>query len=556
MPGARPRRRAPPRSTLETPLDDPTLALADRRQRGFLGFVERVGNVLPDPVMIFVWLIGLLMVLSAVGAGLGWSASLVYPGATAPPFGELAGGVLTYRAQSLFAEPNVARLLTEAPRTLTGFAPLGLILLIMFGAGVAERVGLFSALIRRSLRNAPRVLLTPAVCLIGMVSHHASDAGYVVFIPLAALLYAAAGRHPLAGLAAAFAAVSGGHAGNLTPGQGDVLLFGFTQEAARIIDPAWTMNPLGNWWFIVAVVVVFTPVIWFLTDRVIEPRLGRWDGGADGSLPGELAKSEVTSAERRGLAWAGLAALAVVGGIVALCLWPGYTPLIDEAARGPARLQPFYTALIAAVFVLFLACGIAFGVATGVVKSSRDVIAHMIEGVRSLAPYIVFALFAAHFIAMFNWSRLGPIAAINGAEALQAIHLPAPVLLVSVLLFSSFLDLFIGSASAKWSALAPVVVPMFMLLGISPEMTQAAYRMGDSFTNIMTPLMSYFPLVLVYCRRWDASFGVGSLLALMLPYALSFAVAGIAMTAGWVFLDLPLGPGAAVHYTPPGGLLR
>jgi aminobenzoyl-glutamate transport protein len=513
VPGARPRRRAPPRSTLETPLDDPTLALADRRQRGFLGFVERVGNVLPDPVMIFVWLIGLLMVLSAVGAGLGWSASLVYPGATAPPFGELAGGVLTYRAQSLFAEPNVARLLTEAPRTLTGFAPLGLILLIMFGAGVAERVGLFSALIRRSLRNAPRVLLTPAVCLIGMVSHHASDAGYVVFIPLAALLYAAAGRHPLAGLAAAFAAVSGGHAGNLTPGQGDVLLFGFTQEAARIIDPAWTMNPLGNWWFIVAVVVVFTPVIWFLTDRVIEPRLGRWDGGADGSLPGELAKSEVTSAERRGLAWAGLAALAVVGGIVALCLWPGYTPLIDEAARGPARLQPFYTALIA-------------------------------------------ALFAAHFIAMFNWSRLGPIAAINGAEALQAIHLPAPVLLVSVLLFSSFLDLFIGSASAKWSALAPVVVPMFMLLGISPEMTQAAYRMGDSFTNIMTPLMSYFPLVLVYCRRWDASFGVGSLLALMLPYALSFAVAGIAMTAGWVFLDLPLGPGAAVHYTPPGGLLR
>jgi aminobenzoyl-glutamate transport protein len=188
------------------------------------------------------------------------------------------------------------------------------------------------------------------------------------------------------------------------------------------------------------------------------------------------------------------------------------------------------------------------------VKSSRDVIERMIEGVRSLAPYIVFALFAAHFIAMFNWSRLGPIAAINGAEVLRSMSLPAPLLLVSVLLFSSFLDLFIGSASAKWSALAPVVVPMFMLLGISPEMTTAAYRMGDSFTNIMTPLMSYFPLVLVYCRRWDPSFGVGSLLSMMLPYALAFAATGMLMTAGWVLLDLPLGPGAGVNYSPAGGL--
>lgn len=528
---------------------------ADTRQRGFLGTVERIGNFLPDPIMIFVWLIGLLMILSAVGAAFGWSASLAYPGAAAPPYAELADGVLTYRAQSLFAEDNVARLLTEAPRTLTGFAPLGLILLVMFGAGVAERVGLFSALIRRSLRGAPRAILTPVICVIGMVSHHASDVGYVVFIPLAAVLYAAAGRHPLVGLAAAFAAVSGGHAGNVTPGQLDVLLFGFTQEAARIIDPAWTMNPLGNWWFILAIVVVFTPIIWFLTDRVIEPRLGRWGGQADEALQAELAKSAVTPEERRGLAWAGRVALAVVAGFTALCLWPGYTPLINDAAIGPARLQPFYSALITGVFVLFLASGVAFGIATGVVRSSRDVIERMIEGVRSMAPYIVFALFAAHFVAMFNWSRLGPIAAINGAEMLQAISLPAPVLLVSVLLFSSFLDLFIGSASAKWSALAPVVVPMFMLLGISPEMTQAAYRMGDSFTNIMTPLMSYFPLVLVYCRRWDPSFGVGSLLALMLPFALSFAAAGVVMTAGWVFFDLPLGPGASVHYAPPGELL-
>ncbi len=528
---------------------------AIQRQRGFLGFVEKVGNFLPDPIMIFVWLIGLLMILSAIGTALGWSASLAYPGETAPQYSTLENGVLTYRAESLFSEVNIARLLTEMPRTLTGFAPLGLVLLVMFGAGVAERVGLFSALIRASLRDAPKVILTPLVCIIGMTSHHASDAAYVVFIPLAGLLYAAVGRHPLVGVAAAFAAVSGGYAGNITPGQIDVLLFGFTQEAARIIDPDWVMNPLGNWWFILAIVVLFTPIIWFVTDRVVEPRLGKWGGTSDDSVKAELAKSEVTPLEKRGLAWAGVVALAVVALFAALCLWPGYTPLIDETATGPSQLQPFYTALIVAFMMLFLFCGIAFGVATGVVKSPKDVIDRMIDGIRSMAPYIVFALFAAHFVAMFNWSRLGPIAAINGAEILQAIDLPAPVLLVSVLVFSSFLDLFIGSASAKWSALAPVVVPMFMLLGISPEMTTAAYRMGDSFTNIMTPLMAYFPLILVFCRRWDPTFGVGSLLALMLPYALCFAVFGIAMTAGWVFLDLPLGPGAGVHYTPRGGLL-
>ena len=424
-------------------MTQPNAAPSDDRTKGFLGAVERLGNLLPDPVMIFVWLIAGLMVLSALATGLGWQASLAYTGETAPPFGDLDKGRLTFTAQSLFSEENIARLLTEMPRTLSGFAPLGQVLVIVYGAAVAERVGLFSALIRASLRDAPRVVLTPLVAVIGMTSHHASDAAYVVFIPLAGLLYAAVGRHPLVGIAAAFAAVSGGFAGNISPGQTDVLLFGFTQEAARIIDPTWTMNPLGNWWFILAIVVVFTPIIWFVTDRVIEPRLGAWAGTADDALKAEVARSGLTDAERRGLRWAGLAALAVVAAFAALALWPGYTPLIDETKSGPAQLQPFYTALIAG----------------------------------------------------------------------------------------------------------------FMLLGISPEMTTAAYRMGDSYTNIMTPLMSYFPLVLAFCRRWSPATGVGSLLSMMLPYALCFMAAGIAMTLGWTYFDLPLGPHATVHYTPPAGLL-
>ncbi len=524
-----------------------------RRQRGFLGFVERAGNMLPEPTMIFVYLIVALMFISAIGDWAGWSASLPYTGDEAPTGATLENGVLSYTATSLFSEANIGRLLVDMPRTMSGFAPLGLILVIMLGAAVAERSGMFSALIRASLANAPRAILTPIVAIIGMVSHHASDAAYVVFIPLAAIVYAAAGRHPVAGLAAAFAAVSGGYAGNVTPGQIDVLLFGFTQEAARIVEPGWTMNPVGNWWFILSIVIVFTPAVWFITDKVVEPRLGKWGGGADAEIEAELARSEVTTDERRGLRHAGLAALAVVALYAILTLAPGYTPLINEKAVGTAQLQPFYGALIAGFFLMFVSCGIAFGSATGSIKSADDVTRMMREGIASLAPYIVFVFFAAHFVAMFNWSNVGPIIAINGAEALQGFALPAPILLVSVLLLSSFLDLFIGSASAKWSALAPVVVPMFMLLGISPEMTTAAYRMGDSYTNIMTPLMSYFPLILAFARRWDGSFGVGSLLALMLPYALTFMALGISMVIAWVALDLPLGPGAGVFYAPPTG---
>ena len=527
-----------------------------RRQSGFLGFIERVGNLLPDPTIIFIYLIFVLMLVSALGEALGWSASLAYPGEKAPEFATLENGVLTYTASNLFSETNIARLLTEMPRTFAGFAPLGLVLTIMMGAAVAERSGMFSALIRLSLRNARKSLLTPIVAVVGMVSHHASDAAYVVFIPLAAIIFAVAGRHPLAGLAAAFAAVSGGYAGNLMPGQIDVLLFGFTQEAARIVDPGWTMNPLGNWYFIAAIVALFTPIVWFVTDRIIEPRLGTWNGIVDAELRADLDKSEVTPDERRGLRRAGLVALAMVAGFAALALWPGYTPLINEDAAGTAQLQPLYGALIAFFFALFLLTGATFGRAVGSVKGAADVMAMMQHGVRTMAPYLVFVFFAAHFVAMFNWSGIGPIIAINGAAALSGMELPPSLLLVSVLLLSSGLDLFIGSASAKWSALSPVVVPMFMLLGISPEMTTAAYRMGDSYTNIMTPLMAYFPLILAFSQRWDKTMGVGSLLALMLPYALTFMVVGIAMTVGWVALDLPLGPGAQVFLEAPIGVLR
>ena len=501
-----------------------------------LNGIERIGNKLPDPVFLFLWLIGGLIVLSLVGAGLGWSA-------VNPVTGD------TLAAKSLLAPENLERLIIGMPSTLTDFPPLGIVVTIIYGASVAERSGLFTTAIRAALLNAPKAILTPVIVITGMLSHHASDAAYVVVIPLAAVIFAAVGRHPLAGLAAGFAAVSGGYAGNLFPGAQDALLLGITEPAAHLIDPSYSVNIAGNWFFIVGVVLVFTPIVWFITDRIIEPRLGPWKP-IDGAVATADEKTAITADEKRGLAFAGLTVLAMIALWALITALPG-SPFVDPDAEAAQRFNPLYKSLAAFFALTFFMSGAAFGIGARSVTSHRDLVRMMREGIVQLAPYLVLVFFAAHFVAMFNWSGLGPILAINAAEQLRQINMPAPLLLISVVLVSCFFDLFVGSASAKWSALAPIVVPMFMLLGISPEMTTAAYRMGDSVTNIATPLMSYFPLILTFAQRWDPRFGLGSLMSTMLPYAGAFLVAGLSMVALWVALDLPLGPGVGVHYSAP-----
>ncbi|MBJ7483192.1 AbgT family transporter [Brevundimonas sp.] len=509
--------------------------------KGFLGFVERTGNRLPDPVFLFLWLIVGLMALSIVGAGLGWQA-------VNPVTGD------TLIAQSLLSSENLEKLIIGMPRTLADFPPLGIVITIIYGAAVAERTALFTTAIRGALLNAPKLILTPVVVIVGMVSHHASDASYVVVIPLAAVIFAAAGRHPLAGLAAGFAAVSGGYAGNLFPGASDALILGITEPAAHLIDPSYQVSIAGNWFFIIGVVIVFTPIVWFITDRVIEPRLGRWLPPAGVAPPAQEEREPLTALQKRGLLFAGLALLAMIALWALITALPG-SPFIDPEAEPAQKFNPLYRSLAAFFAVTFFVTGAAFGAGAGTIRSHRDLVRMMGEGIAVLAPYIVLAFFAAHFVAMFNWSGLGPILAVNAAASLRELAMPTPLLLISVVLVSCFFDLFIGSASAKWSALAPIVVPMFMLLGISPEMTTAAYRMGDSVTNIATPLMSYFPLILAFAQRWDPRFGLGSLMATMLPYAGSFLVAGLIMVAAWVALDLPLGPGVGVHYDVPAAAI-
>ncbi|MAY54798.1 MAG: hypothetical protein CMQ37_02920 [Gammaproteobacteria bacterium] len=511
------------------------------RQPGILGWIEHTGNRLPDPAFIFLWLILAIMVISVIAVMMGVSA--VHPTQV-----QADGSPLIISAASLLSPENIQRLLVEMPTTFTHFHPLGYVLVVMLGAGVAERSGLFGTVMSSAVKMAPAALLTPVVALLAMIGNLAADAAYVVLIPLAGVVFAAAGRHPIAGIAAGFAGVSGGFSANLMPGQLDALLFGITEAAVQTLDQSWVMNIAGNWYFIAAMTLIYLPVIWYITDRIIEPRLGPLKGKAVSSTAGTIKNAEepATEAESRGMRRAGLAALAVIGVWLLLCFAPG-TPLINEDG-GPARLQPFYQSLVAGFFILFLACGWAYGSATGTVKSHRDVVTMMSEAMADLSYYLVLAFAAAHFVAMFNWSNLGLIFAINGAGLIQSVNMPMPLLVSFIVLLTGMINLFIGSASSKWALLAPVLVPMLMLLGISPEMATAAYRVGDGATNIITPLMPYFPLILAFCQRWNKEFGLGSLAATMIPYSIWMMITGLILAVIWIWLGLPLGPGAGTEY--------
>ena len=523
-------------------------------QTGLLGWVERAGNRLPDPVFIFLYLILALILVSLL-------ASFAGLGADHPVFKSENGSPLRIVAVSLLASENLERLLVEMPRTFTGFHPLGYVLVVMLGAGVAERAGLLGAAMRAGVSRAPRLLLTPVVVLAAILGNLAADAAYVVLVPLAGVVFAAAGRHPVAGITVAFAGVSGGFSANLLPGQLDALLFGITESAVATLTDNWTMNIAGNWYFIIGMTLVFLPVIWAVNDLFVEPKMGEWTGGTvaggDPSPTGDL--SEV---EWRGLRLAGLAALFIVaiwlmlsvdllalvtGG--ALNLYGNDIPLYREGAEGPAVWTPFYQSLVAGFLLLFLASGTAYGAATGSIRSHRDLVEMTTASMRDLAYYLVLAFAAAHFVAMFNWSNLGLILAVHGATGLEASGLPLPLLLSLMVVFSGLINLFVGSASAKWALMAPVLVPMLMLLGVSPEMATAAYRVGDSATNIVTPLMVYFPLILTFAQRWQPGFGIGSLTAAMLPYSCVLLVSGMLMVLFWVLLAIPLGPGAGVGFS-------
>jgi aminobenzoyl-glutamate transport protein len=498
--------------------------------------IEWAGNKLPDPVTLFALAILTVIGLSVYYASIG--LSVIHPGTGK----EVA-------AVSLLDVEQVRRLFIDMTKVFAEFPPLGLVLVMMIGVGVAERAGLIGAALRGVVRATPKSLLTGAIVFAGVNSSLAADAGYVVLVPLAAAIYAASGRHPLAGLAAAFAGVAGGFSANLLVTPLDPLLAGLTQAAAQIVDPAREVKATANYFMMIALVPLFTIVGWWVTDRIVEPRL---NGHTPWQMPGgghthELSDLE-KKRERRGLFWAGLVALILIGGFTWLSSGPGMPFRGDDGS-----IEPLLRSLVAILFVSFLLCGIAYGIGAATIRSDKDAVKMMNGALGDMGGYIVLAFFAAIFIALFNWSNLGVIMSVNGAEWLKGMGFVGLPLLVAIIFVSASINIFIGSASAKWAILAPVLVPMLMQLGISPEWTQAAYRLGDSMTNPITPLLAYFPLILITAQRYVPNAGIGSMVALMLPYSIWFGISSTALFVVWWMAGIPLGPEALVAAAPAAG---
>jgi aminobenzoyl-glutamate transport protein len=516
-------------ASVSTGAGDPSL-LKDSFLNRFLTFIERAGNILPHPATLFVILALFVVVLSAITAALG--VSVIHPGTKE-----------VIKAESLLTVAGLHRILTSLVTNFTGFAPLGTVLVAMLGIAVAEGSGLISAVIRAAVLSAPRRLLTLVVVFAGVLSHMASDVGYVLVIPLGAMIFLAVGRHPLAGLAAAFAGVSGGFCANFLLGPTDPLLAGITQEAARIIDKPYVVTPAANYYFAAASAFLIVLAGTFITEKVIVPRLGEYRGD---EKPEEL--KELSAAEKRGLWVALLMTLALVGVI----LW-GLVPdggfLRDPVTNSVLR-SPFLSGVVAIIFFGGALVGLAYGIAAGTIRSDSDVMKAMEKAMSAMALYLVLAFFASQFVAFFNWTHLGVITAVKGAEVLRASGIGGVPLIISFVIVTVLLDLVLGSASAKWAVMAPVFVPMFMLLGYSPELTQASYRIGDSVANIITPLMSYFPLVVAFAQRYDKKAGIGTVMATMLPYSVTFFVLWTLLLVVWYLLGLPLGPGAGIEYHP------
>ncbi|MBX3703090.1 MAG: AbgT family transporter [Steroidobacteraceae bacterium] len=497
-----------------------------------LDAIERAGNRLPDPAVLFLLLLAVVWALSWALSGI--SFEVIDPRTGAP---------IVVRNQ--LAGVAQARFYAEMVTTFVNFHPLGVVLVAMLGIGVAEHTGFINAALRAMLAVTARRLLTPMVITVGIVSHTAVDAGYVIVIPLGAVIYLAAGRHPLAGIAAAFAGVSGGFSANFVPSSLDPLLQGLSQAGAHLIDPGVVLNPLNNYFFTTLSSPLIIGLGWFITDRIIEPRLART--AVDGDLSDQPTMEALKPEERRGLR---LALVSMLLGFAALAAtaWPGGSAWRGGDGTLTAGDAPLMRSIVPLIFLLFLLPGVVYGYASGSVKTSRDVIQGMSKAMSSMGYYLVIAFCISQFIAAFNHSNLGALLALEGAALLQALAVPAGVTIVGIVLLAGFINLFVGSASAKWALLAPIFVPMLMALGISPDLTQAAYRIGDSTTNIVTPLMPYFPLVVVFCRRYVRGTGIGTLVAMMLPYSVTFIVAWSAFLLAYWGLGIPLGLQSSYTY--------
>lgn len=516
-------------------MEDKTLQRPSMLNR-FLNGIETVGNKLPHPITLFAILVVLVVVISAICSAMGVSAT-----------GELVNrdkGIVemqTVQAISLLNPDGFKYMLTHAITNFTGFAPLGVVLVAMFGIGLAEDSGFIGGLLKRTVEITPAALITPVVVFLGVMSNLADAVGYIVVIPIAALMFMAYGRHPMVGMAAAFAGVSGGFSANLLIGTLDPLLCGITNEAVKMVDISYEVLPTGNWYFMIASTFVITILGTIITEKVVSPRFGEYHGSDE---TGELTEYKMSDLEKKALKYAGFALIALVLFIIAISLPANSFMRADDGTL--LGNSPLMEGIIVIIAIVLFVPSVIYGRITGVYKGEKDVCAAMGRAMASMSSYIALVFVAAQFISYFSYTKLGTIIALKGADFFRSSGIgPIPTMVLFVL-FAAFINLFMGSASAKWAIVAPVFVPMFYALGYTPEFAQVAYRIGDSCTNIITPMMSYYAMIIIFAKKYDKDAGIGTLVSTMLPYSIAFLIGWTILLVIWILFNLPLGPGVGM----------
>ena len=498
------------------------LSVLKRSPKKALDFIEFAGNKLPHPATLFASLALLVVVVSWIAEM--FSAQAIHPGDQS---------VIT--ANNLLSGDGLRLMYTSIMSNFVKFPPLGYALTAMIGIGIAEGSGLFEAMIKALVLHAPARLITAAIVLAGVLSSIGEGVGYVILIPLGAMIFHAIGRHPLAGLAAAFCGVSGGFGANFMIGANDTILAGLSEAAAQILDPAQKVNPVVNYYFMFVSTIMITAVGTWVTEKIIAPRLGKYSGPAP-----KLSVEPLTRRQKKGLIGA-LVGLLFVIAILALAVIPDGA-ILRNPENDSLLNSPFFGGIIVGILLFFLVPGLVYGIIVGTIKSDKDFMKHIINSLKPFLNYIVLVFFAAQFVYFFKYSRLGIILAIHGAEFLKDINLTGIPLIVAFVFLAGFVNLFMGSASAKWAIMAPVFVPMFMLLGYHPALTQVAFRIGDSATNLITPMMSYFALIVTFAQKYDEKNGIGTIIATMMPYSIFLLISWIIMLCLWMALGFPLGP--------------
>ncbi|MGQ7276501.1 AbgT family transporter [Brevibacillus thermoruber] len=493
-----------------------------QNQKGILKWIETVGNKLPHPFMLFVYLCLILMVISAILAGL--DISVMHPGK-----GEAVP------VKSLLSVEGIHWILTSMLKNFTEFPALGLVLTMTLGIGLAEKVGLLTTVLRKIMTRVPKAIVSYAVVFVGVLGNLASDASMVIIPPLGGLVFLAMGRHPIAGIAAGMAGVSSGFTANLFIAGTDALLSGISTEVAKTIDPHAHVSPLDNWFFMSASVFLLSFIGAWITDKVIEPRLGVYQGEK------QVRFEDLSERENKALRAAGIAAL-VFAAVTALLVVPEGA-LLRDPKTGDFLTSPFLKGIIPIILLFFVTVSAVYGKKMGLITTTKDIPRYMTEAVKDMSGFIVMAFTAAQFIAFFNWSNIGILLAVSGADFLKSIGLTGLPVVLGFTLFTAFASLFITSGSALWAMLAPVFMPMLMLLDYHPAFIQVAYRIADSATNTISPVNPYLPLILAYYQEYKKDAGMGTIFATMTPYALSFLLIWIVQMIVWFVLDLPVGPG-------------